>query len=136
MDPSADEHHDDGTEELQLEEQQAYESVECPQSGDGNHQAESQEGEHLEGVQGWQYEQLKSEFVYSTQGTSLTKRSPNQASLTTAASHTGLDMRTSSPSVKASARSSRTTESSYLTRLQIFWMEFMAAINCCLFSKD
>ncbi|XP_056889623.1 homeodomain-interacting protein kinase 2-like [Takifugu flavidus] len=143
MDPADDEHHDDGNEELHLEEQQAYESVNSvhslemeisPQSGDGNHHAESLKWEHLEGVQCRQPEKRKSELVYSTQGTSLTKTCfPNQTSLPPAALHTGLDMRTFPPNVEAPTMCSETPESSCLTWL---WSEFKAVFNCCFFPQD
>lgn len=133
MGPADDEHQDDGNEELHLEEQQAYESVKCPQSGDGNYQAESQKREHLEGVQCRQPEKRKSESVYSTQGTSLTKTCfPNQTSLTPAALHTGLDMSTFMTNVEAPTMCSETPQSSCITWL---WSEFKAVFDCCFFPQ-
>lgn len=134
MDPADNEHHDDGNEELHLEEQQAYESVKCPQSGDGNHHAESQKWEHLEGVQCQQPEKRKSELTYSTQRTSLTKTClPNQTSLPPAALHTGLDMSTFMTNVEAPTMCSETPESSCMT-----WLlsEFKAVFNSCFFPQD
>lgn len=120
MDPAVDEHHDDGNEQQQVEdmEQQAYEFLECPQSGDGKH-AGSQEWEPLEGVQCRQPNGGQSEFGHSTQGTPQTKAP-------------GLVGRPYSPNVETPGRCSTTKESS-LTVVETFWMKFKAAISCCFF---
>lgn len=134
MDPAVDEHHDDGNEQQQVEdmEQQAYEFLECPQSGDGKH-AGSQEWEPLEGVQCRQPDGGQSEFGHSTQGTPQTKASlPSQTSLSMAALHTGLVGRPYSPNVETPGRCSTTKESS-LTVVETFWKKFKAAISCCFF---